>query len=219
MPYSNQRATNVTYSEIKVPENSRKTFDHFESESIGGIYSEHDVNHADPNFISLYSLRKNKMLNSIISFENLGKMCQFEDCKKIASVVNNDKVKGLKTILCMKHAKRIAAVHDIFSEENDLKFTIKLYHPYMVSITCEMDHMLGSVYRMKWSMCQHDVSLTEYETDKLKRNSCDSDSRDPLFRLDVKRNDSYLMSKQKVHCMNGIIRYVNDCSRTDLTNN
>lgn len=50
------------------------------------------------NFVSLFSIRKNKILNSIISFENLGKTCQSEDCEKIAAIVIEDKAKGLKSI-------------------------------------------------------------------------------------------------------------------------
>lgn len=175
------------------------------------------------NFVSLFSLRKNTILSSIISFENLGKSCQLEDCNKIASVVINDKVKGLKMIMCMRHAKRIAAIQEIFGEEeHGSKFTIKLYHPYMVSVTCEMDYIMGSVFRMRWSMCQHEMKLTKYETDRLKRENCDgaagsNDSWDPLFRLDINRNDGYL--KQKIYCVTGVIRYVTDCPHADLTNN
>lgn len=50
------------------------------------------------------------------------------------------------------------AVNDIFDEEND-GFTIKLYHPYLVSITCEMDHLLGSIYRIESSIYQHDINM------------------------------------------------------------
>lgn len=209
MPYNNQRATNVSYNEIKVPESSRKTFDQFRK-SYGALSTKVNAKAllqfiidtmlttpilVSSNFVSLFSLRKNKILTSIISFENLGKTCQFKDCEKTASVVINDKTKGLKTILCMRHSKRIAAMEEIFDEEeHGSKFTIKLYHPYMVSITCEMYYMMGSSYRMMWSMCQHDMRLTEYETDRLKRESCDdaagsNDSWDPLFKLDIKRND------------------------------
>lgn len=176
------------------------------------------------NFVSLFSLRKNKILNSIISFENLGKTCQSEDCKKIAAIVIEDKAKGLKSIFCMRHAERIAAIKEIFGEEQEKcsTFTIKLYHPYLVSVKCEMDHMTGSVYRMRWSMAHHEMRLTEYETDRLKReNSCDgvagNDCWDPLFRLDVKRNDGY--PKQKVYCVSGLIRYVTDCQHGELTKN
>lgn len=240
MPYSNQRCTNVSYNEIKVPESSKKTFDHFRK-AYGALSTKVNAKSllefivdtmsttpilVSSNFVSLFSLRKNKILNSIISFENLGKTCQFDDCSRIASIVVNDKVKGLKTILCMRHAKRAAAVEEMFADEGEQqqgsKFTIKLYHPYMVSVTCEMDYMMGSVYRMKWSMCQHEMKLTEYETDRLKRESCDSvpgsnDSWDPLFKLDIKRNEGYL--KQKVYCVAGLIRYVTDCPHTDLANN
>lgn len=66
------------------------------------------------------------------------------------------------------------------------------------------------------------MRLTEYETDRLKwENSCDgaagNDCWDPLFRLDVKRNDGY--RKQKVYCVSGLIRYVTDCQHGELTNN
>lgn len=133
MPFNNTKSTNVSYDETKahVPENSKKTFDHFKK-NYGGLTSRVnpklllefiiDTMLTTPvlissNFVSLYSLRKHKILNSIISFENLGKLCIFKECEKIASVVIYDKTKGLKTIYCMRHAKRIAAVSDIFNEE------------------------------------------------------------------------------------------------------
>lgn len=232
MPFNNTKSTNVSYDEIKVhvPENSKKTFHHFKK-NYGGLTSRVnpklllefiiDTMLTTPvlissNFVSLYSLRKHKILNYIISFENLGKLCIFEECEKRASVVIYDKTKGLKTIYCMRHAKRIAAVSDIFNEGNDL-FTIKLYHPYLVSITCGMDYLLGSLYTIDSSM--HDINLSENEIANIKRKSSDSDYWEPIFRLDIERNDSYLMSGQKVHCINGIRRYVNDCSHTELNNN
>lgn len=114
MPFNNIRSTNVTYDEIKghVPENSKKTFNHFKN-MYGSLTSRInpksliefivDTMIATPvlvssNFVSLYSLRKNKILNSIISFENLGKVCALEDCKKIASVVIYDKKRNSKLI-------------------------------------------------------------------------------------------------------------------------
>lgn len=235
IPYNNQRATNVSYNEVKVPDCSTKTFEHFKK-SYGTLTTKInakallefivDTMSTTPilissNFVSLFSLRKNKILNSMISFENLGKHCNFDDCKKIASVVINDKAKSIKNIYCMKHSKRMAAVKDIFSDEDNVsQFTIKLYHPYMISITCEMDNIMGSAYRMKWSMCQHDTKITEYDTYKLKRESCNSDageSWDPLFKLDIKRNEGY--SKQKVYSLSGAMRYVTDCPHVELSNN
>lgn len=121
----------------------------------------------------------------------------------------------------MSHAKKIAAMSDVFLDENNDLFTIKLYHPYLVSITCEMDYLLGSMYKIESSIYQHDVKANEYESEKMKRkNNMDSnDSWEPIFRLDIERNDSYLMSGQKVHCINGVRRYVNDCSHSELNSN
>lgn len=62
-----------------------------------------------------------------------------------------------------------------------------------------MDYLLGSVYKIESSIYQHDINLNEYETEKMKRKNSDSDYWGPVFRLDIERNDSYLMSGQKVH--------------------
>lgn len=234
MPFNNIKSMNVTYDDIKghVPENSKKTFNHFKN-IYGGLTSKInskaliefiiDTMTATPvlvssNFVSLYSLRKNKILNSIISFENLGKICALEDCKKIASVVIYDKIRTSKTIYCMSHSKKIAAMSDIFVDENNDLFSIKLYHPYLVSITCDMDYLLGSVYKIESSIYQHDLKMNEYETEKMKKKNMD-DTWEPIFRLDIERNNSYLMGGQKVHCINGIRRYVNDCSHSELNTN
>lgn len=168
-------------------------------------------------------MKKNKILNSIISYENIGKICTFKGCKTLASIIINDRAKGLKSILCMKHAKLTVAVNDIFDEEND-GFVIKLYHPYLVSITCEMDHLPGSLYRIESSLYQHDTNMNESETEKMKsiekvkRINLESEW-EPVFRLDIERNDSYSMSGQKVHCINGVRRYVTDCSHSELNTN
>lgn len=82
-----------------------------------------------------------------------------------------------------------------------------------------MDYLLGSVYKIESSIYQHDINLNEYETEKMKRKNSDSDYWEPVFCLDIERNDSYLMSGQKVHCINGVRRYVNDCSHSELNNN
>lgn len=55
-------------------------------------------------------------------------------------------------------------------------------------------------------------------TEKMKRNNSDSEW-EPVFRLDIERNNSYLMSGQKVHSINGVRRYVTDCSHSELNNN
>lgn len=130
----------------------------------------------------------------------------------------NDKAKDLKMIYCMRHAKKIAAISDIFNYVND-SFTIKLYHPYLVSITCGMDYLIGSLYRSDSSVYQHENEIEK----NIKRKSLDSSSDynnwEPIFRLDIERNESYLTSGQKVHCINGVRRYVNDCSHSELNSN
>lgn len=145
-------------------------------------------------------------------------MCSLEDCNKIASVVIYDKMKSSKVIYCMSHSKKIAAMTDVFLDENNDVFSIKLYHPYLVSITCDMDFLLGSIYKIESSMYQHDIKTSERETEKMKLKNKD-ESWEPMLRLDIERNDSYLMGGQKVHCINGMRRYVTDCSHTELNNN
>lgn len=158
-----------------------------------------------------------------LSYEDVGKMCTFEGCRKLASIIINDRAKGLKSILCMKHAKLTVAVNGIFDEGND-GFIIKLYHPYLVSITCGIDHLLGSLYRIESSLYQHDTNMNESETGKMKNiekvKRANSDSGwESVFGLDIERNNSYLMSGQKVHCVNGVRRYVTDCSHSELNTN
>lgn len=239
IPYNNNTSTNVSYDEIKasVPENSKKTFDQFRK-TYGSLTSRVnpksllefiiDTMLTTPvlissNFGSLFSLRKHRILNSIISFENLGKLCIFENCEEIASVVIYDKVKDLKIIYCIRHAKKIVAISGIFNESND-SFTIKLYHPYLVSITCGMDYLIGSLYRLDLSVYQHENEISENIKLKSLNSNYSSSSSDyswePIFRLDIERNESYLTSGQKkVHCINGVRRYVNDCCHSELNSN
>lgn len=176
------------------------------------------------NFTSLFSLKKNKILNSIISYENAGKMCTFGECSKLASIIIYFREEGVKTVLCMKHAKLSMAVNEIFDEKNDRLFVVKLYHPYLMSVTYEMDYLLGSVYRLESSIYQHAVSMSEEETEEMKRmekvkkNNLDSEW-EPVFRLDIERNSGYAVSGKKMHCINGVRRYVTDCSHSELNNN
>lgn len=174
VPFNNAKGKNSSYGEIRVPESSRRTFEHFRknySKSNIRINAKSllsfviDTMQSTPilvssNFVSLFSHRRNKILNSIISFESLGKTCYYGDCNKIASVVVEEKIKKSKKIFCMQHGKLFVVTNDclLTVEEEEGPYDVRLYHPYMLSLTCELESLTASIYRMESSIHQHDVS-------------------------------------------------------------
>lgn len=164
------------------------------------------------NFGELYSNKKDKFLNSIVCFENFGKQCN--KCDTYAGIIVNKKNTSTKHLLCMHHGLEYM-VQYIDNQNNTNEYTIRLYHPYFVSISATIDRVTVSSYNM-------DNSINHHSTDNQIKNRCIEWS--PLFRFNVPKsieketlnNSTYFTTR--VSYLNHARKSIINCSHGEYTN-
>lgn len=165
------------------------------------------------NFGELYSNKKDKFLNSIVCFDNFGKQCN--KCDTYAGIIVNKKNTSTKHLLCMHHGLEYM-VQYIDNQNNINEYTIKLYHPYFVSISATIDRVTVSCYNMDNSINHHN-NIT-----KQIKNRCVEWS--PLFRFNVPKsieketlnNSTYFTTR--VSYLNNARKSIIDCNHGEYTN-